>query len=42
MMFKTLARDDSDIAEMLELIECDFETKSIFMNLILIQLRQQI
>ena len=29
-VFKTLARDDSDIAEMLELIECDFETKSIF------------
>ncbi len=28
-IFKTLARDDSDIAEMLELIECDFETKSI-------------
>ena len=28
-VFKTLGEDDSDIAEMLELIECDFETKSI-------------
>ncbi len=28
-VFKTLGEDDSDIAKMLELIECDFETKSI-------------